>query len=172
MKTLICDCNQTMPLEPKALGAALGEQLTQHSTLCRREAGAFQRAVQGRETVVVACTQEQTLFTQLADEASKAQGGTAWAPIRFVNIRETAGWSQQGAQATPKMAALIAAAQSPEPEPVPTVSYRSQGRVLIVGTIDQAEKAAAPERMLSMAELMSSRDTRSVTSSLSLMRPA
>jgi ferredoxin len=41
------------------------------------------------------------------------------------------------------MAALIAAAQHPEPEPVPTVSYRSAGRVLIIGPIDQAEQAAA-----------------------------
>ena len=121
----------------------LSDPIQTHTLLCRREAGSFLQALQNGQPLTVACTQEQTLFTQLADEASKAQGGTAWAPIRFVNIRETAGWSQQGAQATPKMAALIAAAQSPEPEPVPTVSYRSQGRVLIVGAMDQAEKAAA-----------------------------
>ena len=42
--TLICDCNQTMPLNAKALGEALHEELTLHTTLCRREAGAFQKA--------------------------------------------------------------------------------------------------------------------------------
>ena len=36
--TLICDCNQTMPLVPKALGEALHEDLALHSALCRREA--------------------------------------------------------------------------------------------------------------------------------------
>jgi len=41
MTTLSCDCNQTMPLDAMALGAALNEDLTLHSTLCRREAGAF-----------------------------------------------------------------------------------------------------------------------------------
>ena len=46
MPTLICDCNQTMPLDAKALGQALHEDLTHHSTLCRREAGAFHKAVQ------------------------------------------------------------------------------------------------------------------------------
>ena len=138
MTTLICNCNQTLPLQPTTLGRVLGEELKEHTTLCRREAAAFQRAVQGSEPVVVACTQEQRLFSELA-----AQTEAAVAPIRFVNLRETAGWSAEGAQATPKMAALLAAAQLPEPEPVPTVTYKSEGRLLILGPLDAAERAAA-----------------------------
>ena len=137
MKTLICNCNQTLPLQTRALGRALGEELTEHTTLCRREAGAFQRAVQGQDTVVVACTQERRLFTELAGQTEGAV-----APIRFVNLRESAGWSREGAQAMPKMAALLAAARLPEPEPVPTVTYRSEGRLLILGPLDAAERAA------------------------------
>lgn len=137
MTTLICNCNQTLPLQPQALGRVLGEELKEHTTLCRREAGAFQRAAQGRETVVVACTQEQTLFAELAQQTEGAV-----APIRFVNIRESAGWAREGTQATPKMAALLAAARLPEPEPVPTVSYKSEGRLLILGPLDAAERAA------------------------------
>ena len=137
MTTLICNCNQTLPLQTQALGRALGETLTEHTTLCRRQAAAFQQAVQGQETVVVACTQEQTLFAELAQQTEGAL-----APIRFVNIRETAGWSAQGSAATPKMAALLAAARLPEPEPVPTVSYKSEGRLLILGPLDAAERAA------------------------------
>ena len=137
MTTLICNCNQTLPLQTQTLGRALGETLHEHSTLCRREAGAFQRAVQGRETVVVACTQEQTLLSELAEQTEGAV-----APIRFVNIRENAGWSREGAHATPKMAALLAAARLPEPEPVPTVSYKSEGKLLILGPLDEAERAA------------------------------
>ena len=38
--------------------------------------------------------------------------------------------------ALPKMAALIAAAQLPPAEPVPLVSYRSAGRVLVIGAAD------------------------------------
>ena len=87
--------------------------------------------------MVVACTQEQALFAELAGQTEGAV-----APIRFVNLRETAGWSAQGAQATPKMAALLAAARLPEPEPVPTVSYQSAGRLLILGPLDAAERAA------------------------------
>ena len=137
MTTLICNCNQTLPLQTRPLGRVLGEELTEHTTLCRREAGAFQRAVQGQAPVVVACTQEQRLFAELAEQTEGAV-----APIRFVNIRETAGWSADGAQAMPKMAALLAAARLPEPEPVPTVSYQSEGRVLILGPLDAAERAA------------------------------
>ncbi len=137
MTTLICNCNQTLPLQTQSLGRALGETLTEHSTLCRREAGAFQRAVQGQDTVVVACTQEQRLFAELAEQTEGAV-----APIRFVNLRESAGWSAEGPQATPKMAALLAAARLPEPEPVPTVTYKSEGRLLILGPLDAAERAA------------------------------
>jgi ferredoxin len=137
MTTLICNCNQTLPLQARSLSQVLGEDLTEHSTLCRREAGAFQRAVQGQDTVVVACTQEQRLFAELAGQTEGAL-----ATIRFVNLRETAGWSREGAQATPKMAALLAAARLPEPEPVPTVTYKSEGRLLILGPLDAAERAA------------------------------
>lgn len=136
MTTLICDCNQTMPLDPGSLGAALNETLTLHSTLCRREAGAFEAALKTGEDVVVACTQERRLFTELANGANSS------APIRFVNIRETGGWSRDAASASPKIAALLAAAHLPDPEPVATVTYKSAGRVLIIGQLGAAERAA------------------------------
>ena len=128
-----------MPLDAKALGQALGEPgLAIHTTLCRREIGAFQRSLGSAEPVLVACTQESRLF---ADVAGQTEGAVA--PLRFVNIRETAGWSDEARSATPKIAALIAAARLPDPEPVATVSYRSEGRLLILGPIDAAERAAA-----------------------------
>lgn len=127
-----------MPLQPEALGKALNEPLTLHSTLCRREAGAFQQAIRSGDAVVVACTQEQRLF---ADLATQTEGAVS--PIRFVNIREAGGWSRDAAQASPKLAALLAAAQLPEAEPVATVSYQSRGRLLIVGPLALAERLAA-----------------------------
>ena len=138
MTTLICDCNQTQPLDPKALSQSLSEPLTLHTALCRREAGAFVTAVQGTDDVVVACTQEQRLFGELALEA---QAKTS--VIKFVNIRETGGWSSDAKNASPKIAALLAAAHLPDPEPVPTVTFKSAGRLLILGEMDQAEQAAA-----------------------------
>jgi ferredoxin len=127
-----------MPLQPRELGKALDEPLTLHSTLCRREVGAFVQALASGEEVVVACTQESRLFLEVAAHNE----ATAGVPIRFANIRETGGWSKDGAQASPKMAALLALARLPQGEPVPTVTYQSAGRVLVLGPLDAAERAA------------------------------
>ncbi len=126
-----------MPLDARSLGASLNETLTLHSTLCRREAGAFLKAVESGEELVVACTQETRLFAQLAE-----QSGATAAPIRFVNIRETGGWSRDAGKASAKIAALLAAAHLPEPDPVATVAYQSAGRLLIIGELGAAEHAA------------------------------
>ncbi|NWG76446.1 MAG: 4Fe-4S binding protein, partial [Rubrivivax sp.] len=88
------------------------------------------------------CTQESRLFLEL-NEQTEGAPSVAERPIRFVNIREAGGWSQDAKHATPKIAALIAAAQLPDPDPVATVSYRSLGRVLVIGSADAAERAAA-----------------------------
>ncbi|RYY64267.1 MAG: 4Fe-4S ferredoxin, partial [Comamonadaceae bacterium] len=138
MPTLICDCNKTMPLDPLVLGAVLDEKLTLHSTLCRREAGAFQQAVRSGDDVVVACTQEKRLFAELGTQTEGAVS-----PVHFVNIRETGGWSRDARSAMPKLAALLAAARLPEPEPVPTVTYKSAGRLLVIGPLEAAERFAA-----------------------------
>ncbi|WP_245901365.1 4Fe-4S binding protein [Simplicispira suum] len=127
-----------MPLQKNDLGTAIGEDITLHSTLCRRETGAFQSAIRSGQEVLVACTQERRLFSELA-----AQTEGAISPLRFVNIRETAGWSADAVRATPKIAALIAAARLPDFEPVATVAFQSSGRLLILGALDAAERAAA-----------------------------
>ncbi len=138
----LCSCNGTLALDARALAAALkqGAPLTVHTELCRREAGLFQAAL-GEPEVLVACTQEAALFGELAQAAeSKSR-------IDFVNIRETAGWSAEGRRATPKIAALLAAAALPEPEPVPSVEYHAGGQLLIVGpsgaALDWAQRIAA-----------------------------
>ncbi len=67
--------------------------------------------------------------------------------MRFANIRETAGWSAEAAEAAPKIAALLALADLPQPAPVPVVSYQSQGHLLIIGqaavALQWAESLAA-----------------------------
>lgn len=126
-----------MPLQAQKLGAAINEKLTLHSALCRREAGAFQKAIQSGDDIVVACTQEKRLFAEVAGQTEKVTS-----VIKFVNIRETGGWSKDAPSATPKIAALLAAAHLPDAEPVSTVTYKSAGRLLIVGALDKAEQVA------------------------------
>jgi hypothetical protein len=114
-KTLkVCSCNRTVPLDAKALAAALhaGEPLSVHHQLCRNDAGAFQAAVKAADDeLIVACTQEASLFSEISEK-----------PVKFVNIRELAGWSAE--KSTAKMAALLAMAALPEPEPAPAVDFK------------------------------------------------
>ena len=134
-KTLkVCSCNRTIPLDASALASALKtEPLQLHHQLCRSDAGAFQAALGGGDDVLVACTQEAALFSEIAQK-----------PLRFVNIRELGGWSAE--KSTPKIAALIAMAALPEPEPAPAVEYKSQGQLLVIGpaapALDWAERLA------------------------------
>ena len=139
-KTLkLCSCNGTIALDAGRLAQALKLKapVAVHRELCRKEAALYQAALSDSD-LVVACTQEAPLFSELA-EAAQSQ-----ARISFVNIREAAGWSAEGRQAGPKIAALLAAAALPEPEPVPQVDYRSGGQLLIVGppgaALDWAER--------------------------------
>ena len=97
---LVCNCNSTMPLDAKALGVPV------HRSLCRQEAGSFLKALDGSDSLVVACTQEAALFSELAEQSEKP----LLAPLRFVNIREVAGWTQEAKASGPKIAALLALA--------------------------------------------------------------
>lgn len=125
-----------MPLDAAAgsqIGTALGTKpLPVASELCRREVDSYLKTLDGIDNVVVACTQERALFSELAEQKGSV------APLRFVNIRETGGWGAQANSALPKMAALLAAAALPDPEPVPVVDYQSAGHVLIIGPAERA----------------------------------
>ncbi len=142
-KTLkVCSCNKTVAIDGRALAAALkaGEPIQVHSELCRKDAAAFQ-AVLGDAEVIVACTQEAPLFSEIAEAAG------ARPALKFVNLREQAGWSGEGARALPKIAALVAMAALPDPDPVPAVNFKSGGQLLIVGpaapALDWAERLGA-----------------------------
>ncbi len=108
-RVLICDCESSMPLDAGKLTAACqavgGEgEFELNTQLCRAQLGNFQQAILGQAPVLVACTQEAPLFTELAAEDNPEVA------LGFVNIRERAGWSERAAEATPKIAALLAEA--------------------------------------------------------------
>jgi ferredoxin len=128
---LVCNCNKTMPLDATALTRALQLKtpVVVHHELCRHQASAFEAGLKQGGEVLVACTQEARLFGELAEQIDPN------AEVSFVNIREQAGWSAEADKATPKIAALLAAAALPEPEPVPSVSYKSAGQLLIIGPV-------------------------------------
>lgn len=124
---LVCDCAGTMSIDGAALGEALGgaSPVKICSQLCRRELPVFEAALGAGPPPLVACTQEAPLFEEVAGEAG--HGG-----LRFVNIRERAGWSSTGAAALPKMAALIKDAAF-ETQPTRLMSIASGGQCLVYG---------------------------------------
>ncbi len=128
----LCTCNGTMPLDAAAIAAALELPAVPAPgyALCQRQLGEFADRVSG--DALVACTQESRLLGDVAEEGGRTH------TLRFVNIRETGGWSAQARAATPKIAALLATAALPDPDPVPGVTYRSGGELLIVGPLDAA----------------------------------
>ncbi len=137
-KILICSCEDTMPLDADAVRKVCrGSDVVAGRHLCRAELARVQNALKGAEAITIACTQEAPLFRELASETGDAEG----AQLSFVNIRETAGWSKDAGEAGPKMAALIAAAMEPAPEPT-AVGFTSSGTTVIYGHDDQAAEAA------------------------------
>jgi ferredoxin len=131
---LICSCDDTMPLDAGAVRRGCRGELTASTQLCRAELDRF-RAIAAEDTpLTVGCTQEAGLFSATAAESGRES------PVNFANIRESAGWSSEAAQAGPKMAALLAAAAEPTP-PVPSITLESSGVILICGRDERAVEA-------------------------------
>src|SRR5262245_14404974 len=132
---VICSCEDTMVLDGKAVEKGCrGTKVTTARHLCRSQVETFQAAVFGEAPLTVGCTQETALFDELAEAAGRK------APITYANVRETAGWSRDGAHAGPKMAALLAAAAEELPT-IPVVNMESEGVVLIYGRDERAVEA-------------------------------
>ena len=136
-KVLICDCEGTMSLDTRALARALDvpEAPALNTQLCRAQLANAEAASKGGQPVLIGCTQEAPLFLETKAEMENA------AALSFVNIRERAGWSKDGAKAGPKIAALIAEAAL-DMAPATALTMESKGAILILGRDEAAVGAA------------------------------
>ena len=137
-RVLVCDCEGTMPLDGKVLARACKSAPDARglaTQLCGTELGRFILALNEGKPLIVACTQEAPRFEEQKEEAKRDT------PLTFVNIRETAGWSEEAGDATPKIAALLRHAAL-EVTPAPVVSLKSEGVTLIYGKDQSAIDAA------------------------------
>ncbi len=132
----VCSCEDTIPLDAEAVRRSCrSSQVTTARQLCRTELDRFREAAASGDPLIVACTQEAPLFSEIAAAHESS------ADIRYTNIRETAGWSADAAKASAKMAALIAAAAEAAPE-IPFVKLTSEGVTLVYGRDEQTIEAA------------------------------
>jgi ferredoxin len=136
-RVLLCNCEATMRVDAKRIAKALGagEEADVCTHLCRTEVERFAQALKEPGKLAVACTQEAPLFRELAAEAGR--GGD----VRFVNIRERAGWSADKADPAARMAALIAEGVL-EGEPAGTMTVTSDGSCLVYGAGQAALETA------------------------------
>jgi hypothetical protein len=100
---------------------------------CRAELERVRALLSSVAPVTIGCTQEAPLFREIAGDG----GGD----VSFANIRESAGWSTDAAEAGPKMAALMAAAAEPMPEPA-FAQIESGGVALVYGRDERAIEAS------------------------------
>jgi len=135
-RCLICNCEKTMPLDEKKLGKALGNKTDKiHMSLCRAQLASFEEAAGSGDDLIVACTQEAPLFQEIANELGSES------EIRFINIRENAGWSKDADTVSPKIAALIKDAEF-SPKAARLKSIESDGMCLVYGSGQAALEAA------------------------------
>ena len=80
-KILLCSCEDTMPLDGSAVRQGCrGAEVSTARQLCRAELEKFRAAAAGGGPLIVGCTQETPLFSEVAGSAD----------ITYANIRETA----------------------------------------------------------------------------------
>lgn len=125
-KTLIlCDCAGSQSIDAERISTACGAGCSRvYRALCTTELEKAADLLQSGEAII-ACGQEQDAFKALAEDLGIETPG-------FVDLRDRAGWSDQGAQAAPKMAALVAEALMPV-QVTPAVDVLSEGVCLIAG---------------------------------------
>lgn len=130
----LCSCNRSMPFAAstfaEAARAAGVAGVVTFDAMCQHQLGRLGETLAG--DAVVACTQEARLLAGVAADAPNVS------TVRFFNLRETAGWAREASSATPKLAALIAGAMLPDPEPTTQVLYKSAGETLIIGELADA----------------------------------
>ena len=126
---IVCDCGGTMKINGKGLAKACGAtgDCDPATALCRGEtdklAEALLNAKEEGHSLLIACTQETSVFESLSEELGCDVPAT-------VNIRELAGWSDESESANPKIAALLRHASDSQPA-TPSLALNSTGRCLI-----------------------------------------
>ena len=135
IKLLLCDCLGSQTVDAAAIGDVTSLDPSKvYSNLCGTQTETAAKAIEAGD-VMIACTQETAFFEMLAEELGVDAPG-------FVDIRDRAGWSDQGAKAGPKQAALAAEASLNLPV-AKVVDVISEGTCLIVGAGEAAFAAAA-----------------------------
>lgn len=145
---ILCDCSGSQKIDAKLIAQQCDVSCSRiHTDLCGAQIDLAAKEIATGDCIV-ACGQEQAIFAELAEEIG--------APVPdFIDLRDRAGWSQEGAEPGPKMVALINADLLPPPA-TKMIEILSMGRCLILGPEQVALEAATQlAEMLSVTVLLS-----------------
>lgn len=133
-KLLVCDCLGTQQVDVAAIERATGRTCSKlYRELCGSQIDRAAKEL-AEDDVMIACEQESQRFVELAAELSL--------PLpAHVDIRDRAGWSDQGPQSGAKMAALVAEAEITR-RGAQSIDITSDGVCLILGRDEAALQAA------------------------------
>lgn len=136
----VCSCDKTFKPDVDAItrglaAAGLIPDIRPCNQLCGSESAKL-ASIAGTKSLIIACQQEEAGL-----RAGLEENGFS-GDVRFVDIRDRAGWSSEGDRSGPKMAALIAAGQLPPPA-LPFISLESQGVTLVYGRDERTIEIAA-----------------------------
>ena len=134
-RLILCDCSGSQAVDKDAISKACGISCSRvYTELCTSQISEAAAEI-GKGDAVIACLQERAIFEEIADEIDVPVSG-------FLDIRDRAGWSEDGADTSAKMAALVSDALLVQPSSK-MVDIYSEGRCLIIGSADVALPAAA-----------------------------
>ncbi|QIE41242.1 4Fe-4S dicluster domain-containing protein [Rhodobacteraceae bacterium SC52] len=134
-RLVLCSCEGSQSIAADTVSAAAGIPCSRvHTALCTTGLQSAAEEI-GAGEAIIACQQERARFEDLAAELGVPAPG-------FVDLRDRAGWSDEGKKAGPKMAALAAEALLQTSE-ARTVDVVSEGVCMIVGPGEVALAAAA-----------------------------
>jgi ferredoxin len=134
-KLILCDCSGSQTIDRETISDVCGLSCSRvYTALCTDQINEAAAEI-AKGDAFVACLQERALFEEIADEVGVVPAG-------FVDLRDRAGWSEDGADCRAKMAALVSDALLAQPA-AKMVDILSEGRCLILGAADVTLPAAA-----------------------------
>ena len=135
-KLLLCDCEGSVETDQAGVCGAcsFAGEASFHTSLCRTEMGTVAEAL-AQGDLIVACAQEAARFDEIAEETETDSA------LATVDVRDRALWSDEGAQAAPKVAALLAE-QAWHGRVTGSIDLESEGVCLVYGPGEVAMAAA------------------------------
>ncbi len=124
-RLILCDCLGSQKIDKDSIEASAGVQCSRvYTNLCVSQLDAAAAEI-AKGNAIIACQQEREIFQEIAEESGHDI-------LDFIDIRDRAGWTDEGQDATPKMAALVADSLLERPA-TKLLDLHSEGRCLIVG---------------------------------------